>query len=108
MPDEEILPMDRVYVIPLSFDLLDKYATMDSNVNERLRLVSIDNPKRDIDPYIRMPEHYHDIPKWISKVIDIEYATDKLLMPFKQLLDAFDVYAADTRAGIMPSRMVYI
>ena len=108
MPDEEILPMDRVYVIPLSFDLLDKYATMDSNVNEILRLVSIDNPKRDIDPYICMPEHYHDIPKWISKVIDIEYATDKLLMPFKQLLDAFDVYVADTRAGIMPSRMVYI
>lgn len=108
MPDEEILPMDRVYVIPLSFDLLDKYATMDSNVNEILRLVSIDNPKRDIDPYICMPEHYHDIPKWISKVIDIEYATDKLLMPFKQLLDAFDVYVADTHAGMIPSRMVYI
>ena len=108
MPDEEILPMDRVYVIPLSFDLLDKYSSMNSNINEILRLVSIDNPKRDLDPYICMPEHYHDIPEWISRVIDVEYATDKLLMPFKQLLDAFDVYVADTRAGIMPSRMVYI
>lgn len=108
VPDEEILPMDRVYVIPLSFDLLDKYSSTDSNIGEILKLVSIDNPKRDIDPYICMPEHYHEIPEWISKVIDIEYATDKLLMPFKQLLDAFDVYVADTHAGIMPSRMVYI
>ena len=108
MPDEEILPMDRVFVIPLSFALLDEFANTNANIGEILRLVSIDNPKRDIDPYICMPEHYHDIPEWISKVIDVEYATDKLLMPFKQLLDAFDVYVADTRAGIMPSRMVYI
>jgi len=41
-------------------------------------------------------------------VIDVEYATDKLLMPFKQLLDAFDVYVADVPGGFRPSRMVFI
>ena len=40
--------------------------------------------------------------------IDVEYAIDKLLMPFKQLLEAFDVYVADTKAGMIPSRMIFI
>ena len=48
------------------------------------------------------------IPEWIQPVIDTEYATDKLLMPFKQLFEAFDVYVSDTRAGMLPSRMVFI
>lgn len=108
MPDEEMLPMDRVIVIPLSFNLLHQYAGTNSKISEILRLSLIDNEKEKNDPYICIPEHYHTVPEWIQPVIDIEYAVDKLLMPFKQLLDAFDVYVADTRAGMLPSRMVFI
>lgn len=108
MPDEEMLPMDRVIVIPLSFNLLHQYAGSNSKISEILRLSLIDNEKEKNDPYICIPEHYHTVPEWIQPVIDIEYAVDKLLMPFKQLLDAFDVYVADTRAGMLPSRMVFI
>lgn len=108
MPDEEMQPMDRVIVIPLSFKLLHEHAGDDPKISEILRLSLIDNQNEKNDPYICLPEHYHDIPYWIKPVIDTQYATDKLLMPFKQLLDAFDVYVADTKAGMIPSRMVYI
>ena len=108
MPDEEMLPMDRVRVIPLSFALLRQYANNFHQTNEILRLSLIDNANEKNDPYICIPEHYHEIPEWIRPVIDVEYATDKLLMPFKQLLDAFDVYVADVPGGFRPSRMVFI
>ena len=108
MPDEEMLPMDRVIVIPLSFKLLHEKRSLDPKINEILRLSLIDNANEKIDPYICLPEHYHTIPEWIQPVIDIEYAADKLLMPFKQLFEAFDVYVSDTRAGMLPSRMVFI
>ena len=108
MSDEEMLPMDRVKVIPLSFELLRKHANEDPRTSEILRLCLIDNEKEKDDPYICIPEHYHDIPLWISKVIDTDYAADKLLMPFRQLLDAFNVYVADVPGGFRPSRMAYI
>ena len=108
MPDEEMLPMDRVRVIPLSFALLKQYANKFHQTNEILRLSLIDNANEKNDPYICIPEHYHEIPEWIRPVIDVEYATDKLLMPFRQLLDAFDVYVADVPGGFRPSRMVFI
>ena len=108
MSDEEILPMDRVKVIPLSFKLLREHANEDPKISEILRLCLIDNEKEKDDPYICIPEHYHDIPIWISKVIDTDYAADKLLMPFRQLLDAFGVYVADVPGGFRPSRMAYI
>ena len=75
---------------------------------ELLRLSLIDNQNEKNDPYICIPEHYHSIPEWIRVVIDIEYATDKLLMPFRQLLEAFDVYIADVPGGFRPARMVFI
>lgn len=108
MPDEEMLPMDRVIVIPLSFKLLHEKCSLDPKISEILRLSLIDNKNEKADPYICLPEHYHTIPEWIQPVIDTEYATDKLLMPFKQLFEAFDVYVSDTRAGMLPSRMVFI
>lgn len=108
MADEEMLPMDRVKVIPLSFKLLREHANEDPRTSEILRLCLIDNEKEKDDPYICIPEHYHDIPLWISKVIDTDYAADKLLMPFRQLLDAFNVYVADVPGGFRPSRMAYI
>ena len=108
MPDEEMLPMDRVRVIPLSFQLLHEYADQYPQTAEILRLSLIDNQNEKNDPYICIPEHYHSIPEWIRVVIDIEYATDKLLMPFRQLLEAFDVYIADVPGGFRPARMVFI
>ena len=107
MPDEEMQPGDRVIVIPLSFELLHKYDD-DPKTREILRLSLIDNENEKNDPVICLPEYYHEIPSWIQPVIDRQYAVDKLLMPFKQLLEAFDVYMADTKAGKIPSRMVVI
>jgi hypothetical protein len=108
MTDEEILPLDRVIVIPLSFPLLKEHQHEDGKINEILRLSLIDNQNEKNDPYICIPEHYHTIPEWISKVIDIDYAADKLLMPFRQLLDAFGVYVVDVRGGFRPSNLAYI
>ena len=92
----------------LSFDLLEQHKDEDGKINEILRISLIDNEKRKNDPYICIPEHYHSIPDWISKVIDIDYAADKLLMPFRQLLDAFGVYVVDVRGGFRPSNLAYI
>lgn len=108
MPDEEMLPMDRVIVIPLSFELLHKHANEDYRIAEVLRISLIDNPKEKTDPVICLPEYYHTIPDWIKPVIDKEYAIDKLLSPIKQLLGLFDVNIAETRGGILPSRMIFI
>lgn len=107
MPDEEILPMDRVIVIPLSFKLLQQHSNV-GKISEILRLSLIDNENMKTDPVICLPEHYKTIPDWIQPVIDIEYAIDKLLTPFKQLLGLFDVNMVDTRGGMLPSRMVFI
>ena len=107
MPDEEMQPMDRVIVIPLSFKLLQQYSHI-GKVSEILRLSLIDNENMKTDPVICLPEHYKTIPDWIQPAIDVEYAIDKLLMPFKQLLGLFDVNMVDTRGGMIASRMVYI
>ena len=107
MPDEEILPMDRVIVIPLSFDLLEQNKH-NGNVAEVLRLSLIDNPNKKIDPVICLPEYYKTIPDWIQPVIDDKTAIDKLLSPCKQILGLFDVYTAETKGGMIPSRMVFI
>ena len=100
--------MDRVIVIPLSFELLHKHANEDYRIAEILRISLIDNPKEKTDPVICLPEYYHTIPDWIKPVIDKEYAIDKLLSPIKQLLGLFDVNIAETRGGILPSRMIFI
>lgn len=108
MHDEEMLPMDRVIVIPLSFTLLREYSATNSRVAEILRLSLIDNEKEKHNPVICLPEYYHDIPDWIACVIDKEYTIDKLLTPFKQILGLFDVNMCDTRGGMIPSRMIFI
>lgn len=117
MPDEEMLPMDRVIVIPLSFDLLNQYQHI-GNIGEILRLSSIESTKYDKNgklvknklpnPVICLPEYYKSIPDWIQPVIDVEFAVDKLLTPFKQLFALFDVNMPKTRGGVIPSRMIYL
>lgn len=106
MPDEEMLPMDRVIVIPLSFKLLHQYEASNPKTAEVLRLCRIDNEDEKKDPYICLPEHYRAIPEWIRPVVDVEFTIDKLLSPMKQLLGLFDVNMCDTRGGMVPSRMM--
>lgn len=107
MSDEEILPMDRVIVIPLSFKLMQEHTDI-GKVSDVLRLSLIDNENMKRDPYICLPEYYKTIPEWIQPIIDIDYAIDKLLAPFKQILGMFDVYLPETRGGMTASRMIFI
>ena len=106
-PDEEMLPMDRVIVIPLSFDLLEQNQS-NPYLGKILQLSLIDNEKRKNEPVICLPESYHEIPKWLSPAIDTEYCADKLLAPFKQLLGLFDVVTVSTKGGCRPARMIYL
>lgn len=106
MPDEQIEPLDRVIVVPLSFPLMDQYRS-NGKVAEVLRLSLIDNEKMKHSAVICLPEHYKSIPDWIQPIIDVEYTIDKLLTPFKQLLGLFNVNMVPTRGGMIASRMIY-
>ena len=108
MPDEEMLPMDRVIVVPLSFELLQQNQSKDPRIAEILRICLVDNEKMKHDPFICLPEHYHVVPDWVSPVIDVEKTVDSLLSPFKQILGLFRVNIVDTRGGMIPSRMVML
>ena len=128
-PDEEMQAMDRVIVITLSWDLLNQYRGTDQRIellerfNRQLstqdchdaltagctrRSLLIDNDNMSKDPIICIPEIYKDIPDWIRPCIDKNGECDKLLSPFKQVLSLFDVYMADTKNGMIASRMVCI
>lgn len=108
MPDEQLLPMDRVIVVRLSFDLMRKYASSNPKIAEVLRLSLINNEKEKYDPFICLPENYKELPDWIRPIIDKEGTTDRLLTPCKQLLSLFDIMVAETRAGVVSSRMIYL
>ena len=104
-PDEEIVPMDRVIVVPLSFDKLEMY-TGDPKISRILEYSLQDNPKRKHDPVICLPEYYDTIPEWLQPVIDIDKLVDKLLSPFKQTLGLFDIVMPETKGGCTASRMI--
>ena len=108
MPDEELLPMDRVIVIRLSFDLMKEHLNDHPRIRQLYELSLKGNEKMDVVPFICLPEHYKTIPEWIQPVIDKEGCIDKLLTPFKQLLSLFDVMVAETKAGAISSRMIYL
>lgn len=107
--DDSIEPLDKVYVIPLNWDKL-KNACNDGNLYAPKILDQ--NHRHDPDekhsPILCLPEDYHEIPEWLSSLIDINKTSDQLLSPFKQLLGLFDIIAPDTVGGIMPSRMMYL
>lgn len=124
-PEEEMQPMDRVTVIKLSWKkMLDnqqdprvgqliKYnkilyadqGALSKGASER-NGPTIDNEDMSKDPVICIPESYKEIPGYIRICIDKEGMIDKLLSPFKQMLGLFDVYMADTKSGMIASRMV--
>ena len=104
--DEKILPMDRVFVIPLSFKYMEQHPN--PKITQLIQLLSIEDPDHKKDPYICLPDKYDEIPEWLSNAIDPEFCVDKLLTPFKQLLGLFDVVLVDTRGGCTAARMIYI
>lgn len=108
MPDDQLMPMDRVIVVRLSFDLMEQYASTDARIAQTLHMTLTNNENKKHDPFICLPEHYREIPDWIRLIIDKEGSVDKLLTPFKQMLSLFDVMVADTQTGSMSSRMLCI
>lgn len=106
MPEEQMMPMDRVIVVRLSFEKMQQYASTDQRIASVLRMSLVNNEKMKDTPFICLPEHYHEIPDWVSLIIDKEGMVDKLLTPFKQLLSLFDIMVAETKAGCMSSRMI--
>lgn len=106
-PEEEILPMDRITMIPLSWDLLYQNRHI-PQLAKIIQLAEIDNSKHKTEPVISLPESYHKIPEWLQPAIDANYCVDKLLSPFKQALGLFDVVINDTHGGMIPSRMVFL
>ena len=106
-PDEEILPMDRVIVCPLSWEKIE--AHMDNHTISKLHEYAciIEKDKKS-EPVICLPEHYHDVPEWLAPCIDVDTLIDKLLSPFKQILGLFDVVMPETKGGMTASRMIYL
>jgi len=106
-PDEEILPMDRVTVIPLSFALMEQHPEIP--LLQRVYDLNLkSDPKKKKEAVISLPESYKKIPEWLQPGIDENYCVDKLLSPFKQALGLFDVVINDTRGGMIPSRMIFL
>lgn len=102
MTTEQILPLDRVWIVWLSYDLLAQ------STNARtMRLLEMCKLYSPTEACICIPESYTRIPDWISVGIDAEYTADKLLAPFKQILNAFNVYLPDTRGSFRCSKMLF-
>lgn len=126
--DEEMHPMDRVIVIKLDWNKLESLANTDARINQLFSFNKIlyidhgalaqgwqdrngpviDNENMKHSPVICLPEGTIDVPEWMRECIDEEGTIDKLLSPFKQLLGLFDVYMAETKSGMIASRMVCI
>lgn len=107
--DQEILPMDRVIIVPISLEKLEQHQHDNPYLSQILEISirTARNPKK-IDPVICLPESYKEMPQWLVPVIDKEKLIDQLLKPVKQLLGLFGVVMPETRGGMIPSRMVYI
>ena len=101
MSTEQILPLDRVYIIWLSYDLLSQ-----SNNPRTKRLLEICHRRSPNEAVICIPESYKRIPDWISCGIDAEYNADKLLAPFKQLLNVFNVYLPESKGSFRCTKMI--
>ena len=105
-PEDTILPMDRVIIVPLSKDKLEEHSS-NQKVSELLRFCKLnDDPKWD--PVFCLPEWYKEIPDWLRGCIDVDRLVDKLTASFKQQLGLFGVVIPETKGGCIASRMVYI
>ena len=105
-PEEEILPMDRVLLVPLNTELM--LNSTDLRIQKILEISKVDDEKLKKNIHICLPESYKETPEWLQPYVDMEVLVDKLLGPFKQILGLFDVTMADTRGGFLAARMLYI
>lgn len=105
-PDEEIVPMDRVIIVPLNTEAM--LGSADLRIQKLLDMSREDDPKLKKDITLSIPEAYHTTPEWLQPYIDVEVQIDKLLSPFKQILGLFDVVTADTKGGFVAARMLFI
>ena len=104
--DEQLMPMDRVTVVRLSFAKMREHISDDPKISAILNMTLKNNEKEKDTPFICLPEYYHEIPEWLKPIIDVDGLVDKLLTPFKQLLSLFDIMVAETKAGAVSSRMI--
>ena len=117
-PDEKMQTMDRVYIVPLSWELMEHFAPEDPQVATLLKLCQkIDDdknkgsesrgskPKRR-DPYISLPETYKTIPEFIGKCVNKQFAIDKILSPYKQIAGLFDFVMPETYGAQTMTRLI--
>ena len=105
-PDEKMQTLDRVYVVPLSWDLMDEHSKNDSKVAALLQLCLKGNEKRKSDPYISIPESYKTLPPFIAKCVNKQFAIDKILSPYKQIAGLFDFVMPETYGAQTMSRLI--
>ena len=105
-PDEKMQTLDRVYVVPLSWDLMDEHSKNDSKVAALLQLCLKGNDKRKSDPYISIPESYKTLPPFIAKCVNKQFAIDKILSPYKQIAGLFDFVMPETYGAQTMSRLI--
>ena len=105
-PDEKMQTLDRVYVVPLSWDLMDEHSQNDSKVAALLQLCLKGNEKRKSDPYISIPESYKTLPPFIAKCVNKQFAIDKILSPYKQIAGLFDFVMPETYGAQTMSRLI--
>ena len=105
-PDEKMQTLDRVYVVPLSWDLMDEQSQSDSKVAALLQLCMKGNEKRKSDPYISIPESYKTLPPFIAKCVNKQFAIDKILSPYKQIAGLFDFVMPETYGAQTMSRLI--
>lgn len=102
MSTEQINPLDRVYIIWLSEKLLEQ----SSNPRTR-RLLEMCKRYSPGDPCVCLPESYKTIPDWVAAGIDAEHNIDKLLGPFKQILNVFGVYLPENKGSFKCTKMLF-
>ena len=105
-PDEKMQTLDRVYVVPLSWDLMDEHSQSDPKVAALLQLCMKGNEKRKSDPYISIPESYKTLPPFIAKCVNKQFAIDKILSPYKQIAGLFDFVMPETYGAQTMSRLI--
>ena len=105
-PDEKMQTLDRVYVVPLSWDLMDEHSKKDPKVAALLQLCLKGNEKRKSDPYISIPESYKTLPPFIAKCVNKQFAIDKILSLYKQIAGLFDFVMPETYGAQTMSRLI--
>lgn len=106
--EEQMQPLDRVIVIRLSFQQMNEHTNDNSRIAQLYNLCVKADPEMKHTPVICLPQSYKNVPEWLRPCIDKNAVIDKLTSSFRQMLELFDVYMADTKNGMIASRMIYL